>query len=663
MNRINFLPPWVETNLQPAFYDKESGTVLQQTARMYAKVNQLVRNVNEQNEAIELYIAKFIELKDYVEDYFANLDVQEEINNKLDDMVEQGTLQEIITAYIQSNVAWTFDTVADMKSSTNLIAGSYAHTLGYHSLNDGGDAFYKITDTGTADEGSIIALSDDLKAHLILTGDIKPELFGAYGDGTHNDSTAFNLCLAYAKSLEVSLNNEITGREIKLTKDYLIDKLSIPQGMAVTNIIGNKARIRTGGFTFNASTGWRVLIKGITFDSCATPINMDYRNLEYGRYEIKDCIFNRCTGVAVNIARKSCQTTIDGCTFRDCEKTATIDRSDMFIFTNNWIECTSVNPWGNEHSDVEHISPTGGDMAFIENNMFIPGYAQTGTNPTWVKVGGSAVIQKNRFSGENARIHPLRINHAFYSTYSPSSSLTPIINFVDNPIVTGNTSILFDNVRGMVNISENSGWINRMKVITLSDDTLADSYDALDVKRLQIAFSNNGGGSFNMREGRMTSSNIVAEYKPTIPDCLQKFVKTGVHFAENGNNNVVTTISDYVLNIDTGTTSFDKNIEFAVAGTVNKNPGGATYFENFLLIVGIERYYSSELRYRATVNVISKNGGEVEFTATINGQSYITSVPGGENITIQIAGSGTARPTFTGIQTLAVEPLTNKLCN
>ena len=44
---IEFLPPWIETGLQPAFYDKESGTVLQQTARMYAKVNELVENVND----------------------------------------------------------------------------------------------------------------------------------------------------------------------------------------------------------------------------------------------------------------------------------------------------------------------------------------------------------------------------------------------------------------------------------------------------------------------------------------------------------------------------------------------------------------------------------------------------------------------------------------
>ena len=100
MSEINFLPPWVETNEQPAFYDKESGTCLQQTARMYAKVNQLVRSVNEQNETIADYIQQFIDLKDYCEDYFDNLDVQQEINQKLDAMAENGTLTELIGNYV-----------------------------------------------------------------------------------------------------------------------------------------------------------------------------------------------------------------------------------------------------------------------------------------------------------------------------------------------------------------------------------------------------------------------------------------------------------------------------------------------------------------------------------------------------------------------------------
>ena len=44
---IEFLPPWVETNLQPAFYDVESGTVLQQTARMYGKINEIIKIIND----------------------------------------------------------------------------------------------------------------------------------------------------------------------------------------------------------------------------------------------------------------------------------------------------------------------------------------------------------------------------------------------------------------------------------------------------------------------------------------------------------------------------------------------------------------------------------------------------------------------------------------
>ena len=118
MNKIfaPFLPPWAETGLQPAFYDVESGTVLQQTARMYDKVNQLTRLFNEFSESVtnevntfednidgivDEYIEKFNQLHDYVYDYFENLDVQEEIDHKLDEMAENGTLEEIVSRYFE----------------------------------------------------------------------------------------------------------------------------------------------------------------------------------------------------------------------------------------------------------------------------------------------------------------------------------------------------------------------------------------------------------------------------------------------------------------------------------------------------------------------------------------------------------------------------------
>ena len=51
---------------------------------------------NSQNEVIE----KFNELKSFVDNYFENLDVQEEINNKLDEMVESGYFDNLLYNYL-----------------------------------------------------------------------------------------------------------------------------------------------------------------------------------------------------------------------------------------------------------------------------------------------------------------------------------------------------------------------------------------------------------------------------------------------------------------------------------------------------------------------------------------------------------------------------------
>ena len=200
---VEFLPPWVETGMQPAFYDKESGTCLQQTARMYDRVNMLVRMFNklsrETKTVVEDYIEQFVELKDYVDNYFANLDVQEEINNKLDDMVEQGTLQEIVADYLNSKAVFGFDSVSDMKSATNFVDGSYAETLGYFSKNDGGNAVYKIrkmTNDDVIDEKFIIEITGDpaneLVAELIHDNEINVLQMGVTVD---NFSSIVNMLL------------------------------------------------------------------------------------------------------------------------------------------------------------------------------------------------------------------------------------------------------------------------------------------------------------------------------------------------------------------------------------------------------------------------------------------------------------------------------------
>ena len=81
---IEFLPPWVETGLQPAFYDRESGTVLQQTARMYAKLNEVIKIVN----GYQNYDEEIASLKAQMSGLIAEnerfkLNLQVDINNQM----------------------------------------------------------------------------------------------------------------------------------------------------------------------------------------------------------------------------------------------------------------------------------------------------------------------------------------------------------------------------------------------------------------------------------------------------------------------------------------------------------------------------------------------------------------------------------------------------
>ncbi len=193
--------------------------------------NEIVPTVKQQNVVVQ-------ELKNYVEHYFDNLDVQEEINNKLDAMATDGSLEEIITDYIQLKSVLAFDTVSDMKTATNLVDGSYAETYGYHTLNDGGGARYKvrtITNDDVVDEMTIIELADDsLIAELIIDEVVIPEKLGAYGDGTHDDT------IYVQKAFDLSKNIILNGL-YKCTSDIVVTD---GKELTITGINYNKSGIK-----------------------------------------------------------------------------------------------------------------------------------------------------------------------------------------------------------------------------------------------------------------------------------------------------------------------------------------------------------------------------------------------------------------------------------
>lgn len=92
----------------------------------------------------------FLELQQYVTDYFNNLDVQDEINNKLDEMLEDGTLQDIIDNYIR-DVEFVFP-------------------RGYENTNSGSWTVIKVKNKNIMIDTFLNSKWDDLRTDLLNNG-------------------------------------------------------------------------------------------------------------------------------------------------------------------------------------------------------------------------------------------------------------------------------------------------------------------------------------------------------------------------------------------------------------------------------------------------------------------------------------------------------------
>lgn len=86
--------------------------------------------VNQNAEATKELQRLFIELKSYVDSYFDNLDVQQEINNKLDAMVVDGTMERIINQEIfgelDTRVTNNTTAISELTTTVNTHSSSIA---------------------------------------------------------------------------------------------------------------------------------------------------------------------------------------------------------------------------------------------------------------------------------------------------------------------------------------------------------------------------------------------------------------------------------------------------------------------------------------------------------------------------------------------------------
>lgn len=186
--------------------------------------NALVDALNEAINEFESDITgDFNDLKNYVDNYFDN-NFPQLVSNKLDEMAEDGTLENLLNDAV--HLIKVYNSLSDLlEESSSMVDGLTVKTLGYHALNDGGSAFYKIrtkTESDIPDGGLLVAVGDSLVAELQYDSVIYAKQYGCYGDNTHDDTTTLQKAIQGAENTVGILC--INNGQYKLTDDLILNK-------------------------------------------------------------------------------------------------------------------------------------------------------------------------------------------------------------------------------------------------------------------------------------------------------------------------------------------------------------------------------------------------------------------------------------------------------
>lgn len=209
---------------------------------------------------------------EYINNYFKNLDVQEEINNKLEEMKKNGELADIIAAFLKAPNYYL--SVQSMVADTAITNNSVAITAAYNTAGNDGSCLYWIhTPKSYAFE---IALSNNLYAYPCPMGIPTVREFGATAN---NDiETPLKNLIKYS----TTTNNpcDISGQyrlenPQYINKKYLANyNLTSDAGVVYTKNID----INTNGYDYIQSDS---SITSNIQGGCCVNINYTGKNIQY----------------------------------------------------------------------------------------------------------------------------------------------------------------------------------------------------------------------------------------------------------------------------------------------------------------------------------------------------------------------------------------------
>lgn len=209
---------------------------------------------------------------EYINNYFKNLDVQEEINNKLEEMKKNGELADIIASFLKAPNYYL--SVQSMVSDTSITNNSVAITAAYNTAGNDGSCLYWIHKPKSYDFE--IALSNNLYAYPCPMGIPTVREFGAIAK--NNIETPLKNLINYSTTTnnpcDISGQYQLTNPQY-INKKYLANyNLTSDAGVVYTKNID----INTNGYDYIQSDS---RITSNIQGGCCVDINYTGENSQY----------------------------------------------------------------------------------------------------------------------------------------------------------------------------------------------------------------------------------------------------------------------------------------------------------------------------------------------------------------------------------------------
>lgn len=366
-----------------------------------------------ENNMTALYDA-YNQLQDYVNHYFDNLDIQEEINNKLDEMAESGQLTDIIAQYLQLAGVLAYDTKTNMKQAQNLADGSIAKTLGNATYNDGQGSYYRvrtILNTDVIDNVNIIALHDNT-----LVAEKINDNFIYITTSMDEDEIVRLIELPIPKTVVFEKGSYTITQAWHIPNNTIIDLNGSTVDFNFTALYNETIGIYGYKFddTFTGYSGNEFVLKNGTISQGSIALmhnintrieNIEFINMLHAYHVIQ---ISACK----NLTIKDC--TFNGITIPDPET----EENYIFKEVINIDPCTyGAQPYMEEDSPM--YDNTVNEGIYIIDNVFNNG---DGThNKCYVCIGSHAAIENYATISKHILIKNNKFNYAYYSCFQFTS--------------------------------------------------------------------------------------------------------------------------------------------------------------------------------------------------------------------------------------------------